>query len=140
MSTLLAFHHPDGRIWQLHKGPEHQQSNGGHPAVLSRDPDLYNGEVDDLYVDVATETVRRREPCPGDLDRPKVAADGTDTATISGLPEPCGVEVVSGQTRVRRTVEDGVIEIAVDTPATYEVTVEAWPHLPTTFRIEAVAP
>lgn len=76
--------------------------------------------------------VTERPTLPG-FDKTSIAADGTDTAKLTGLPIPCTV-VVDGDPI---TVEDGELWISSTTAATYAVEVEAFPFLP--YRAEVTA-
>lgn len=61
-----------------------------------------------------------------------IVADGTDAAVLNvGVPARVHVD------GVLHDVPDGVIEIAASVPATYSVTVDAFPYIGTAFTIEA---
>ncbi len=86
------------------------------------------------YVDLVTGLIAQRPTMPGTLDKPQILADGLDLATISNLPQPCTV-TFAGQTYL---VEDGEFAFTADIHGSYIVEVEAFPHLPATFTVEAI--
>jgi len=88
--------------------------------------------VDDLdpsgfYVDTNTLQLVPKQPIQPVLDKPTVVADGLDVATVSGLPIPCGVEVLDGVQVVEAVVDDGSLEITFDTPGTYRIILHSAP-------------
>ncbi len=91
----------------------------------------------DLFIDmyVVNGEVVPRPEFPGTLDKTTIVANGTDTATLSGLPVPCVVRL-DIQTF---TVEDGSLEITSDMVATYNINVEHWPFKDWAGTVEAVA-
>jgi len=93
------------------------------------------GRLNDLtqYVNPVTRLKTDRPIMPGTLNKTTITADKMDTAIISNLP-PCTV-TFAGEAY---EVTDGSFELTVDTPGTYEISVEAFPYLPATFTIEAV--
>lgn len=91
------------------------------------------GHSDDLIHYVDGGLIVNRPTMPGTLNKSTITADSTDTAIISNLP-PCTV-TFAGEAY---EVTDGSFELTVDTPGTYEISVEAFPYLPATFTIEAV--
>ena len=81
----------------------------------------------ECYVDLTTvpPMVRPRPVLP-DFDRTAIAADGVDTATLSGLPADA-IVCVDG---VAQAVAGGTLEIVAAWPGAYVVEVEAFPYLP----------
>jgi len=75
-----------------------------------------------------------KEETPVTIDRLTLAADSIDTVTISGLPSGTTVRVE----RATYEVGDGMLELAFDTPGTYEITCECFPYLPAIFTVEAL--
>lgn len=69
-------------------------------------------------------------------DKTQIVADDMDYATIAGLPIPCTVLVDS----VKHIVEDGSFEFASTMPARYTIEIDAFPYLPFTTTIRAIAP
>ena len=93
-----------------------------------------DGHSNDLIHYVDGGLIVNRPTMPGTLDKPQILADGLDLATISNLPQPCTV-TFSDQTYL---VEDGEFAFTADIPGSYTVEVEAFPHLPATFTVEAI--
>lgn len=86
---------------------------------------------------VSLDAVRRRPTVPG-FDKLAITADGVDAAALS-LPVPF-VITVDGVPHAVDTPDDaGLYAVTIDSamPATYAVTVEAWPYLP--YSVEVVA-
>ena len=93
-----------------------------------------DGHSDDLIHYVDGGLIVNRPTMPGTLNKTTITADSTDTAIISNLPQPCTV-TFAGQTYL---VEDGEFAFTADIPGSYIVEVEAFPHLPATFTVEAI--
>jgi hypothetical protein len=66
-----------------------------------------------------------RPSMPITQDRTTITADGDEVMTLSGLPIPCTVRIKGNV----YDVPDGVLEWATLMPATYPITVEAFPYL-----------
>jgi len=94
------------------------------------------GNLSDLehYVDLNTMTVVPRPDNLSTLDKTTVAADGTDLATISGIPAGSVVRI-TGQPE--QTITDGVLELTFDTPGTYKIRIQSFPEKDTEFTIVA---
>ena len=58
------------------------------------------------------------------FDTLSIAADGEATATLAGLPVPATV-VVNGEAHV---VTDGTLELAAETPTTFDVVFDQFPY------------
>lgn len=105
------------------------QSALGSIVVIEEIPDS-----PELYwVDPATSSLLLREECPAVVDKTTIAADGTDSATITGLPDPVMV-MIDGE---RHEVTGGVLELTADVPSTYRLAVDHWPYLPWVLEIVA---
>lgn len=90
------------------------------------------------YVDLTGEPYIRRRPTIAGFDKLGIVADGVDAATLS-LPIPF-VITVDGVSHVVNTADDvGAYTVTLDSamPASYAVTVEAWPYLD--YKAEIVA-
>jgi hypothetical protein len=70
------------------------------------------------------------------LDRASIVGNGTDMATLAGLPIPCTVSI-NGEAS---TVEDGILEFTSAMAGTYDLVAEAWPCLPWRATIIVTAP
>lgn len=72
------------------------------------------------------------------LDKTSITANGTDTATISGIPTGSAVRVNDGNGTTDYTVDDGTLEITADEPGTITITVTpAFPYRPLTVTVTA---
>lgn len=68
------------------------------------------------------------------LDKTTIAADGTDTATLSNLPDPCTVRVNGSA----QNVAGGSLSITASKPATYEIEIRDDPaNNETAFPLQA---
>jgi len=90
-------------------------------AVLQMKVPAY---ADQHYVDTDTSEIKQR-PTFSAFDKTEIAADGQDAATLENLPAGTTVTVDDAKTW---TVDDGVFAFSTNTPATYTVRVENWPH------------
>lgn len=144
---LFILFAPDGRIEALYRGTAAeaalQAARGwrilgpvagpADPAAdLALDPAVQ-------YVDPETATLRERPACPAEIDRTKIAADGAEVVTLSGLPVPATVIVArDGLNRARViAVPDGELVWDTDLPGTYTFTVQGWPWRDGLFTVTA---
>lgn len=70
-------------------------------------------------------------------DRTTLVADGVDSITLTGLPDPCEVIIDDPDPDVETTVTEvtgGGFVFVADDPGVYTVEVRRWPFMP--FRIE----
>ena len=75
-----------------------------------------------------------------DGDKRTLQADGVDTITLTGLPDPCDIIVGAPDPGVETqtfTVEGGGFVFSADDPGVYTVEVRRWPFLP--FKVEFTA-
>ncbi len=73
-------------------------------------------------------------------DRTTLQADGIDTITLTGLPDPCEIIVDDPDPGVETQsfiVDGGGFVFSVDDPGVYTIEVRRWPFLP--FKIEFTA-
>lgn len=129
MSQVTEYKKSNGRIFAHHSGRfvfedfiETEETSYVHGSFSGKTYYVVNG-VPEL-----------RPAMPGALNKTTIAADKMDTAIISNLPEPCMVTFKDQQYEVT----DGSFGFTADLPGTYEVKVEAWPHLDAFFTVEAV--
>jgi hypothetical protein len=67
------------------------------------------------------------------VDRTEITADGVDTASITGLPDPCTL-LIDG---VPVTVDGGRLELTADMPATYSIVFDQFPAMSWSVEITA---
>lgn len=127
-----AVYEPSGRIDSVFSG---LVSN----AVMQAEGDLSIAPIaeglDDLTAYVVGGVVLEKQSFPLSVSPAQIAADGLDTATISGIPTGTQVEWPDGQTD---TVTDGIVEFSVDLPGTYTLKFSAIPYLDQEVTIEAL--
>lgn len=136
--TTFTRYHPD-------TGKIHSKANchvsdylanvGLYPSLAVVDQDC---DLDADYVDLTAEPIVRRRPTVPGFDKLALSADGVDAAILS-LPVPF-VITVDGVPHAVDTPDDaGLYAVTIDSamPATYAVTVEAWPYQPYTAEIVA---
>jgi hypothetical protein len=75
-----------------------------------------------------------RPAMPGTLNKATITSDGQDEATISNLPQPC-IATINWEPY---EITDGTLVLTSDIPMVFKVEVEAFPHLPATFEVEAI--
>lgn len=90
--------------------------------------------VAEQYHDTQTNTLSTRPDIAYTLSKPTIIADGTDTLTISGLPNPCQVTWPDG---LQSEVTDGEIIFGTDLPGFHEFKLEAFPYKDLTITVEA---
>jgi len=63
------------------------------------------------------------------FDKAEIAADGVDTAIASDIPVGA-IVIISGAGSVNEmVVDDGILEITVDTVGEYQITIKSFPYL-----------
>jgi hypothetical protein len=79
------------------------------------------GADDTHYIDISVTpvTIETKTDLSADFDKLTVTANGTDTATLSTLPNPCTVYV----DEVATIVTDGSFEFTADAVGTYSIRV-----------------
>lgn len=73
-------------------------------------------------------------------DKTTLVADGVDSITLTGLPDPCDIIIDDPDPTVETTVTEvtgGGFVFVADDPGVYTVEVRRWPFLP--FKIEFTA-
>lgn len=74
-----------------------------------------------IYVPDGTLTPR---PDLAGFDKTSILADGADTATLSGLPDPC-MALING---LEHTITGGTLELDADYPGTWRVEIRYFPY------------
>lgn len=120
MVSFIKYHTQSGRIRQamdispeeanLYEEPGWSVMTVDTPPTLSTD-----------YVLAGAVTPRPTLPA---FNRTSILANGTDTATLSGLPDPCAV-TVNG---VAHSIVGGTLELDADYPGTYRVEIRQFPY------------
>lgn len=109
---------------------------GKTARTFDRAPDGLS-DVSRLFVDPKQEKLLIRPTMSASVDRTEIRADGSDVATIKGLPDHCRVTVFDGLTEATYTPSGRIVQIAADHPATYTITLDAFPHRARMFQIIA---
>lgn len=94
-----------------------------------------HSNVDHLFV--RRERLALRPQLNARLSKTVIRADGMDAAKIAGVPKGAVVSVSDGRFEVEHIADGKVIHIVAGDPARYTVTIEAFPHMPQSFEIEA---
>lgn len=84
--------------------------------------------------------VAERSPLIVEVDKTTLVADGIDSITLTGLPDPCDIVIDDPDPLVEtseETVTGGGFVFVADDPGVYTVEVRRWPFLP--FKIEFTA-
>jgi hypothetical protein len=82
--------------------------------------------------------VAARSALTANLDKTSIKADGNDTATIAGLPNPTVLYLRGPHGGEQISVTDGSFVLTTTWPGTYQIrTLDAWPFLPASWSINA---
>jgi hypothetical protein len=93
------------------------------------------------YIDVATKLLCPMTAMSIVADKITFAADSADEAKVTGIPLGSNVVVFCDGVPVsQHIIHDGEVEISAAAPATYEIQVTCWKHLPAWLTIKAEAP
>ncbi|WP_342234660.1 hypothetical protein [Inquilinus sp. OTU3971] len=93
---------------------------------------IVDDQADPETMCIVEGAVEARPSLP-EFDQTEIAADDTDVATISGLPDPCTV-IVDG---VAHAIEGGSLALSSPMPATYVVEIKHWPYKEARYEIVA---
>lgn len=120
MVSFIKYHTQSGRIRQaMDIGPDEAvlyEETGWSVMAVDTAPAL---STDYVLAGIVTP----RPVLPG-FDKTSILADGTDTATLSGLPDPCIVHV-NGATH---SITGGTLELDADYPGIYQVEIREFPY------------
>lgn len=84
--------------------------------------------------------ITERPPLVVEVDTTTLTADGIDSITLTGLPDPCEIVIDAPDPLVETTttaVTGGGFIFTADDPGVYTVEVHRWPFVP--FKIEFTA-
>lgn len=132
---MIIEHDETGRITHVVNDPVPE---GLAALLLDKGRPFIEVGSDQPKPDLAADYIEARAVCPRPsmnvtLSKTRIAADGVDTAVISGIPDGATVRLDENE----HVVTGGNIELTSTMPATYRIAVESWPCLP--FEIEIVA-
>lgn len=102
------------------------------PGIVALD---YDGDPSDKYVVGGAVTLR--PAMQATLDVPTIAANGTDKATISGVPAGARARVEDVNGISVYVVTDGRLEITADVAGSISVAVQLWPYLDARYTVTA---
>lgn len=101
----------------------------GIPGIEIDDPEVENKDLLELYY-YSGNGVVKRPPMSCALDKTRIAADGTEVATLSGLPDPCTVTLKDPENKmVSVEVTGGTETIDTGLVGEHVIEVSAFPHL-----------
>jgi hypothetical protein len=87
------------------------------------------------YVDVTRRKIIDKPAIQPEFSKPAVLADGVDEMAIANLPQPCKVRIHKDAI----IVKDGVLELSIDQPGKYKLSITAKCYLPWEGYVEAQA-
>lgn len=128
----LFYHDEDGRITQQQSGaitPDELENLRSRGLTFVVVPDSMSTEA--AYI-VDGEPVAR-PVAPITINRTEIPADKRSKVKITGLPVPCVVQIDDQEV----TVEDGLLELTAEMPATYWVVFDQFPFMPWSAEITA---
>jgi len=121
----LFYHDEDGRITQQQSGamtPDELDNLRSRGLTFVVVPDSMSVEA--TYI-VDDEPVAR-PVAPIAINRTEIPADKRSKVKITGLPVPCVVQIDGEPV----TIEDGLLELTAEMPATYWVVFDQFPYMP----------
>lgn len=91
-----------------------------------------------FYVNVATKTLIEKQPMALTVDKVEIAADGEETATVSGIPEGAAISILcDGKPQFANVIGRESLEIVSASPATYFVSATCAGYLPASLTVVA---
>lgn len=123
---MFVVYDDEGAIEQTVKGPDPSygellDKQGYKWLFLEGAPQV---DIQKVHVDVAVKAIVTNPPITLAADKALIAADGKDTATITGIPAGATVQVFcNDHLQATETVTDGQIEFTTTSPATYRFVV-----------------
>lgn len=130
--SSYVFHDASGRVTKC-------MSCRATTAALN----LRDGEtcIERAWVDGATQYIVDGEPVPrppnpAAINKTQLDADGADEAVLTGIPIGSTVDIL-GPVTSSTQVDDGDLEITVDVPGVYRITVQSFPELDKEFTLVA---
>jgi hypothetical protein len=139
MSYAVVYKNTDGSIVGQRSYDTDHPANGA--AIPSGCSELFTDSIthwNTHYITGTPPTVTARPTPACTLDKSTITANGTDTATLSGIPTGASVRVTDSNGATDYTVNDGTLEITADEPGTITITVTpAFPYKPLTVTVTA---
>lgn len=90
------------------------------------------------YVDVITKTIAEKMPMALTADKFEIIADGSDKATISGIPEGASISVLcDGQPQFADVIGKDALFVTALSPATYLISATCKGYLPASLAVVA---
>lgn len=126
--NLYTIYNSEGRIIRSGNGVAVTKTGEAVLSGVSGSPKTQR-VVDGALVD--------RDINAASLDVTEIDADGVDTATISGIPNPSTV-TVTGPIESEQTVTDGTLEVTTNTTGEYKIKISSFPYQDATLALFAV--
>jgi hypothetical protein len=110
-------------------------ANANVPGDIASVAGAYNGNTTYIATTSGGTPTPTARPAMGiTLDKTTIIANGTDTATFSGVPSGASVVIDGG---AAETITDGTLELSTATAGTYTFAFTNFPMLPMNFEIIA---
>lgn len=126
-----------GRIFHLVSDPVHSAIALNMQRMGANYLDLEPVDGVSFECDIMRDWVDKGEIKPRPVfdlpDLVEIAADGSDSHQIAGLPDPCLVRIDGEEI----SVEGGELTIAADMPAEYEIRFVQWPYIEHVLKVIA---
>jgi hypothetical protein len=134
MQVDISIYDATGKIEQVISCPESMVSIQQYPDGGGYVDGSWDGRTHYVLTSFDNTVIQRPSMPQVSIDKTSILSDGSDLATINGLPEPCTVLFQEEE----YDVTDGVFSFTVDAPGTYIIKVKAWPYLDSEFTVEAM--
>lgn len=131
MKNFVVYKTTTGEILRTGRAPDDMltiQAGAGETVI--------EGTANDATQYVAAGVVTNKPPMGCTINKTTMLANGVDSATISGVPNPTTARV-SGPASSTATVIDGTLQLTFDLPGTYKVALTSINKLPQEFAINA---
>lgn len=127
MNTFIIHYTSEGRIIHaLTPATEEyiEAANKRGDTFAIFEGDYPNDILSNYWYNIEQGEYLRREDAPFELSGADFKADGVDSITLSGLPNPCVVMVDDEE----YTITDGQLVLDSEVPAQYHLRINHWPY------------
>lgn len=124
MGWYCIFRSGTGQIMQCMNIPSDEAPLYERPNEIPAVQVMACNAAPDMFGDYVVGGAVVQRPTLPSFDKTSILANGSDTATLSGLPDPCTV-LVNGQEYI---VTGGTLELDAGYPGTYRVEIRHFPY------------